>query len=218
VRRALGVVAAAFVCVLAFPAVPASADEPVLTASNPQSDATLEVAPRQVALTFDAEPTPADTDVSITGPVGSDATGGEPKFQDTSVIVPFAPKGAGDYTVAWSTTSASGETATGTVSFKVTTARTSTDSRNGSRAAGRAGSADPATTSAKAADPVTVSPLTQLRTTPWWVWAGSGAAVLVAAAAIAFGAYSSRGTTARVHSRRMLEPGSPSYGRGGHRA
>lgn len=186
-RRAVAVVVAAFGCLLAVPAAPAWAEEPALTASTPQAGARLEVAPRQVALTFSSAPAAEQTDVTITGPIGSNATGGEPRVEGTSVTVPFAPKGAGEYTVAWQAASAEGEQASGTVTFTVSTSRTADDS---ARSAGRAAAAPGSGSGGGGGREVTITPLSQLATTPWWIWAAAAAAALVAMSAVAFGSAS----------------------------
>lgn len=161
---ALGILA-----VLAAPASPAhAADELVKT--SPQAGAKLDTAPRQVALTFSGTPQEDGTVIRVTGPDGKQATAGDPRFQDTSAIVAFKPTDVGKYVVDWKIVSSDGETATGTWDFTLTSTK---------QPASAAGS-----NSASAAGPVTISPLTQAAGIPWWIWAGVGATVVIAATAI----------------------------------
>jgi methionine-rich copper-binding protein CopC len=164
----LGVLAALIV-----PSAPAYAAD-TLVKTSPKAGATLDTAPRQIALTFSGKPQEDGTEVQVTGPDGKQAVSGDAKFQDTSVIVGFDPTAVGEYKVDWKATSADGETASGSWGFNLTSTTPP------------AGAAQAANTTGAGAGTgrVTISPLTQLLSTPWWVWVGVGAAVVIAAVAI----------------------------------
>lgn len=173
--RALVATAAAIIGVIAMPVSPAHADD-TLVKSSPQADSSLDVAPRQIAMTFSGTPQKDGSEVTVTGPDGKQATGGEATFQDTSVVVPFSPTAVGEYTVNWKIISSDGDPVDGSWKFTLTSTKKPVN------AAATTGSGSSG--SAVGGRQVTITPLTQLATTPWWIWVGVAAAVIIAAVAI----------------------------------
>lgn len=115
VRRALLVVAAVFVTVVA-QALPAQAHNSLIS-TDPADGASLEAAPTQITLTFDAEVLALGTVLDVQGP-GGQAADGDAVIADNVVTQPLhADLPAGEYTVSWRVTSADGHPIEGRFTF-----------------------------------------------------------------------------------------------------
>ncbi|MFD2763430.1 copper resistance CopC family protein [Micromonospora eburnea] len=104
----------------ALPASPAAAHNS-LTGSVPKDGARVASAPKQIELRFLATPDPSAIKITVAGPDGVPASGGEPTISGKRVSVPFTPGPAGEYTVAYQVASADGHQASGKVTFTLTT-------------------------------------------------------------------------------------------------
>nr|MDT0658718.1 copper resistance protein CopC [Micromonospora sp. DSM 115978] len=147
------------------------------TGSSPKDGARLAEAPERIQLNFLSRLAPEQTTVTVTGPDGVSAAGGEPAFDGAKVMVPFTLGAAGEYVVGYRTLSSDGHTIKGEVRFTMTT--------------GSAPTAPPTTTAAPppsappsqppAATPADAAPLDPSGDTgggAWWPW------LLVAALAL----------------------------------
>ncbi|OXM74452.1 copper resistance protein CopC [Amycolatopsis thermalba] len=162
-RRLLVTIAAALVAMVVT-ATPALAHN-VLVSSDPAKGATLDTAPSQVTLTFDAPVQGGNVNqVSVTGPGGTQWAEGDVRISSNVVTVAVRPLGpAGQYTVGFRILSADGHPVTGEVPFTLT----------------KAGTGTPATASA-ATGTDTAQPAAQSGGgVPVWVWI-VGAVVLLA--------------------------------------
>ena len=103
---------------------PASAHD-VLRSTNPKDGTHVETPPAEVVLTFDEPALALGTEVLVTGPSGSVATG-PPRLVDNEVRQALAAGPAGAYTVVWRVTSADGHPVSGTFGFTADQASAST--------------------------------------------------------------------------------------------
>lgn len=96
-----------------------------LTSSNPADNATMDVGPQQIVLTFD-QPVQEGEDlnsVAVTGPDGKQWQGGPATVDSNVVSVPVRELGPeGDYTVGYRIVSADGHPVKGSLTFTLTTA------------------------------------------------------------------------------------------------
>ena len=122
-KALLATVAGLFVALIT--AAPASAHNS-LTGSSPEDGARLAAAPRVVELTFLASLKAGGVTVTIAGPDGVSAAGGQPTVAGRKVTVPFRAGPAGLYTVAYAVASGDGHPVTGKVRFTLTVGATPT--------------------------------------------------------------------------------------------
>ena len=107
---------------------PASAHD-VLRSTSPRDGTHVERPPAEVVLTFDEPALAVGTEVLVTGPSGSVATG-PPRLVDNEVRQSLAGGPAGAYTVVWRVTSADGHPVSGTFGFTADQASASTTTTN----------------------------------------------------------------------------------------
>ncbi|MFV2083035.1 copper resistance CopC family protein [Micromonospora sp. LOL_021] len=181
--RVPGMLLAVVVGLLAvlFGASPAQAHN-VLTGSDPADGAELAQAPETVRLTFLANLSQEQTELSVTGPDGAAASTGSPVVDGKAVSVPFRPGPAGEYTVDYNVLSTDGHWVKGTLAFTLT--------------AGVEPTADPSPTAAPSpttAEPTPEAPpaptpqaTSSTESAPWWPWLVGVVVLLVAVAAGAF--------------------------------
>lgn len=144
-----------------------------LLGSNPADGATVATSPAQVTLTFTQDVQPGFTSVTVVAPDGTQAQGGGPVENGSTVSVPVRPLSTlGVYTIGYRVLSADGHPVEGSIRFSYRGSPTP------SARAPVPTSADPTTTSAPAlSDPHESS------NTPLWPWA-VGIVVLLAAGVI----------------------------------
>jgi methionine-rich copper-binding protein CopC len=203
--RLLVVASVALVAALAVPSTPALARDQ-LVKSNPQRNATLDAAPRQVAVTFSGQPQPEKSSITVVGPEGAKATDGEVKFHDTSMVIGFDATTKGEYTVAWEAVSADGERISGQYSFTLTSTRRPLGAPP-RPAGGVSPSADAGSGGSEASRPVGAAPQATgaaawLRDLPLTIWIVAASAVLVLLALVVLS----------VVGRRQLRPPPPGGG------
>jgi methionine-rich copper-binding protein CopC len=97
----------------------------VLRSTSPADGTRVERPPAEVVLTFDEPALAVGTEVLVTGPSGSVATG-PPRLVDNEVRQSLASGPAGAYTVVWRVTSADGHPVSGTFAFTADQANAST--------------------------------------------------------------------------------------------
>jgi len=107
---------------------PASAHDE-LRSSSPGEGTRVEGPPAEVVLTFDEPALAVGTEVVVTGPSGSVATG-PPRLVGNDVRQPLTSGPAGAYTVVWRVTSADGHPVSGTFGFTADQASASTTTTN----------------------------------------------------------------------------------------
>lgn len=94
-----------------------------LTSSNPADGASLDSAPRQLELTFNAPVSPEE--ITVEGPQGTSWTVDQIAVEGATVTVPVRAVGpAGPYTISYRALSEDGDVVAGTVRFTMTTAAT----------------------------------------------------------------------------------------------
>ncbi|WP_213457031.1 copper resistance CopC family protein [Rhizomonospora bruguierae] len=118
---ALLLVVAAAALGVAVTGTPALAHNP-LTASDPKDGARTARPPSAVKLTFLSRVDPKTTTVTVTGPDGTPAGGGQPTIAGNKVSVPLRPAAAGLYMVAWQMVTDDGDEVSGRVRFTLTAA------------------------------------------------------------------------------------------------
>ncbi|NKY09609.1 copper resistance CopC family protein [Cellulomonas hominis] len=106
---------------LALSVAPASAHSG-MTGSDPADDATVDVAPDAVTLTFNEPPQALGTEVAVVGPDGTTVSEGATTVADTAVIQTLAAaRPAGAYVIQWRVTSADGHPLSGELTFTAAT-------------------------------------------------------------------------------------------------
>ena len=187
--RVPGVLLAVFVGLLAvlFGTSPAQAHN-VLTGSDPADGAELAQAPETVRLTFLANLSQEQTELSVTGPDGAAASTGAPVVDGKAVSVPFRPGPAGEYTVDYSVLSADGHWVKGAFAFTLTVGVEPTADPSPTAQPSPTGAPSP--TAAEPTPEATPAPTPQAtsstESTPWWPWLVGAVVLLVAVAAGAF--------------------------------
>ncbi len=138
-----------------------------LTGSNPVNEASLDVGPQTVELTFDQPVQEGDglNSVAVTGPDGSHWEGGPAKVDSNVVSAPVRELGPkGTYTIGYRIVSADGHPVSGELTFTLTTAGNGTPAKD-----------DPSGTRTDTSDAAGESDDGGI---PIWVWL-VGAAVLL---------------------------------------
>jgi copper resistance protein C len=98
-----------------------------LVSADPADGASLPAGPQQVRLTFDQPVQREFAAVTVTGPGNTRWDGGEAAVSGNSVTAPVRPLGpAGEYVVGYRIVSADGHPVSGTLTFRLTAAGTST--------------------------------------------------------------------------------------------
>jgi methionine-rich copper-binding protein CopC len=137
----------------------------VLVSTQPPSDSTLTAAPPEVTLTFDKPVQLGFTEVEVVGPGTTYWAAGLPTVSGDTVTAPLRPLGpAGRYTIRYRIVSADGHPVSGQAGFTLTVAG------SGSPAAGVVGPRS--LQAARSPDPVAA-------TSPFWLWFGTGGALIV---------------------------------------
>ncbi len=153
IGRLLAAVMAAAVLVVGLGSGSAWAHD-ALAGSGPAEGETVQTAPANVTLEFNAPPQALGTQVVVTGPDGASVSDGDPAIRDGTVTQPLAEGlPAGDYTVDWRVTSADGHPISGTFVFTVAQGAPATAEQS---ATGTTGPADD-TAGTATASPATAS-------------------------------------------------------------
>lgn len=166
-----------------FSPLPASAHDS-LTASSPEADATVDVLPAEVTLTFSAELITGEgaTEVVVTDEAGASVTDGTAVTAGATVTQPLvAEAAAGSYHVVWKVVSSDGHPTSGEYFFTVTNssaaepAPTPTETASGSFADATPSAAPTTTTDA---------PSEEASASSAWIWILVILGILVIAAGI----------------------------------
>lgn len=128
-----------------------------LAASSPAADASLEVAPTEVVLTFTNPPSGIGADIIVSDSTGTKWSQGPAQVVNNTVTQPLRSGAPADtYTVQWRVVSSDDHPIEGTYSFTSTTAQTGaadTTGPVGGSSAPSAETGDAASASPQAADP-----------------------------------------------------------------
>lgn len=128
-----------------------------LAASSPAADASLEVAPTEIVLTFTNPPSGIGADIIVSDSTGTTWSEGPARVVNNTVSQPLRPGAPADtYTAQWRVVSSDDHPIEGTYSFTSTTAQTGSADSSGSTGESSAPSAetgDTASASPQAADP-----------------------------------------------------------------
>lgn len=173
-RRLIGRTSAAVavgltVGVLALPAEPAAAANLRLVSTDPAAASNVAAVPRRITLVFDAEPSKEATTVSVLGPRGENASGGDVKVDGNIVTIGFKPTVLGPHTVAWGTLAPDGDPVGDAFTFTLTALTPATASPSLATPDVPEGTSTPD----RARDEPSESP------TPWWPYA-VGAVLVIA--------------------------------------
>jgi methionine-rich copper-binding protein CopC len=129
----------------------------VLRSSSPGDGTHVERPPAEVVLTFDEPALAVGTEILVTGPSGSVATG-PPRLVDTEVRQSLAGGPAGAYTVVWRVTSADGHPVSGTFGFTADQASASTSTMSSPGTTTTSAATGPTTTTSMPATAAATSP------------------------------------------------------------
>lgn len=165
IRRASVIAALGVLLALGW-STPAAAHN-ALVGADPQDGATMEQGPAAVSLRFLSTLDQNGTVVTVTGPDGAAAEGGEPEVDGATVTVPVSADLPGTYTVAYEVMSSDGHLVTGEVAFTVTVGNPPPSPTPPAPASPTAAPSHPADASpeASAAPQATAEPE---RSRPWW--------------------------------------------------
>jgi methionine-rich copper-binding protein CopC len=165
---------------------PAAAANLRLISTDPVAGTQVAAPPQRITMVFDAEPSTEATTVSVLGPRGQNASGGDVRVDGKTVTIGFRPPVVGPYTVAWGTLAPDGDPIGDAFSFTLT----------GLTPAPASPSATPATPDVPESGPNSGEPVgsgvdgRSEQRTPWWPYAVG--AVLVLALLVGGGRYAYR--------------------------